>query len=239
MKTKIKLAVAEDSDYNLNLLKLTLSRFSNVVVTVFASNGEELLHQINSSTIPDVVLMDIKMPVKGGILTTMELVKKYPEIKILAYTLHDNEEMVEHMLKAGAKGYMFKSTPATELLEIIEQTCNNTFNQHRDIYAGILTEYRNSQTQEEAHKITKNELTILLYICSGFINKEIAAKMELSEGTVNTYRHSLLRKTNCRNTADLLCFAIKAGYFQPTQNRGGGVAIIKNINKNIRNNHKK
>lgn len=219
MKPKIKLAVAEDSDYNLNLLKLTLTRFPNVVVTVFASNGEELLQHINNKTMPDVVLMDIKMPVKGGIQTTMELVKKYPDLKILAYTLHDNEELIEHMLKAGAVGYVFKNTPYVELLERIEQVNEGKFNQHHDLYSGILNEFRNYTEHPVPVKFARNELDILLYICSGFINKEIAQKMDLKEGTVNTYRHSLLEKTGSRNTADLVCYAIKLGYFHPTQNK--------------------
>lgn len=219
MKPKIKLAIAEDSAYNQSLLKNSLQYTNHIALLFIASNGLDFLNKINPAQLPDVVLMDIKMPYMSGIETTAELLKRFPKTKVLAYTIYDNEDLIIHMLDAGAIGYIFKTVSSTKLFETIESVYNNTFNPRDDIYAGILFEFEQKKQKDEL-KLSKNELHILNYICSGLINKEIAKIMNFKAGTVNGYRKSLLEKTGSRNTADLVCFAINKGYFHSSQNKG-------------------
>lgn len=213
MKTKLKLAVAEDSAASMNLLKFSLQSFPHIHCSIFAHSGKQLLEQITDDSVPDVVLMDIMMPELNGIQTTIKLLEKYPKVKVMAFTLFDNEGLLDKMHEAGALGFAFKNDSYLNIIEQVVLLHKGELNQRTELFIHLLNEFRNSE--ERNLKLSPNETKVLVHICSGLINKEIADRMGLRLGTINAYRHQLLEKTGSSNTADLICYAIRAGLHHP------------------------
>jgi len=187
--------------------------FKEFNVLYVCKNGAELLTKLKEDpkNIPDLVLMDIKMPILNGIETTEKLKIEYPDIKVLALSIEEDEYTILKMLRAGAKGYLMKDTKKDilekALLEVITkgQYYSNTVSQ-------ILIESLKKNTDTE---IKDRELEFIKLACTEMNYKEIAEIMFCSYKTVEGYRDSLYKKLGLKNRIGLVLFAIHHNIFTP------------------------
>lgn len=193
----------------------TLVKLIGFHVVFEADNGEECIQKINARTWPDLVLMDISMPVKDGFETTLWLKQNYPGIKVLALTMVDDENAVIRMLKNGAKGYLLKETNPAELKIAIHAAVEKGF-YYSEMVSGRLLhsltgDDEESQASQQVTHLTDKEIWFLKLACTELAYKEIAAKMKLSPRTVDSYRDNLFHKLNIKTRTGLAVYAIKNG----------------------------
>lgn len=189
-----------------------VQEFKNFDVLYLCKNGQELLDKFeNPKNIPDLVLMDIKMPILNGIETTEKLKKDFPDVKVLALSIEEDEYTILKMLRAGAKGYLMKDTKKDilekALLEVIQngQYYTNTVSK-------ILMESIEKNIDTE---IKDKELEFMKLACTDMSYKEIAETMFCSYKTVEGYRDSLYKKLGIKNRIGLMLFAIHHNIFTP------------------------
>jgi len=175
-------------------------------------NGQELLHALKTKTpIPDIVLMDVNMPIMNGVETTKYLKEHYDDIRVMALSVEENEETVLSMLRAGAKGYLMKdiekSILETALTDLMEKGYYHT-NTIAQILIGALH-------KSEDVTLKERELEFIKLACTEMTYKEIAKKMFVSPKTVEGYRDSVYEKLNLKNRIGLVLYAIRHNYFTP------------------------
>lgn len=189
-------------------LSLILKENKKIEVIAEASDGDDFLHILNNHS-PHVVLMDINMPKMNGIEATRECMHRRPELKVIALSMHDDEEYIESMMQAGAKGFILKKVGAEELYKAIEMVMAGETYFSQDVMK-ILTKKLFSITKEGVSIIINpREKEVLEQLCMGFSTQEIADKLCISSRTVETHRAHLLEKTNSKNTINLILYALK------------------------------
>jgi len=175
-----------------------------------ACNGRDFLDLVES-TEPELVLMDISMPVLNGIETTKLAMEKYPDLKIIALSMHGDDEYYYKMVEAGVKGFLLKDSGIKEIERAIASVADGESYFSNELLRRIITNI-NKPIQEESKAkslLSKREIEVLFEICYGLTNDEIAEKLFISTQTVKGHRSNLLSKTNCRNSASLVMYAIK------------------------------
>lgn len=205
---KIRIAIADDHQLFRNGLKILLGAFPGFEVVAEASNGNELLKQLSLSK-ADIILMDISMPEKDGIEATAEVSKLYPYTKVVALSMYGEEEYYYSIVDAGAKGFILKDSDINEVKEAIETVYKggNYFSQ--ELLYHVIRKMKNREQEVKSSSLSKREKEILLKICEGLSNHEIAETLFISKRTVDKHRANLLAKTNSKNTASLILYAIK------------------------------
>jgi DNA-binding NarL/FixJ family response regulator len=212
LKKNLKVAVVDDHEFYRQGLIITLGRIENVEVILEAADGEEFLSKVDSSNVPDVVFMDISMPRMGGVEATIKALEKFPELNIIALSMFDEPEYVESMLEAGANGFIVKSVDKDGL-----QTALNFIEQGKPYFSEeivpLLTQKIQGKNNQKANKInlSAREFDVLKRLSEGKLNHEIADEMAISPKTVSNYRASLIQKTNTKNTAHLVAYALRVG----------------------------
>jgi DNA-binding NarL/FixJ family response regulator len=181
-----------------------------------ADNGRHFIDKLKTHQAPDIVLMDINMPEMDGYDTTLWLKKNYPDVKVLALSMYDDENAVIRMLKNGAKGYILKDNEPSELKAAIQALSTKGF-YHSDLVTGTLIHTINhlddpeNASVKEVLGLNDRELDLLKLLCTEMTFKEIAEKMNLSPRTIDGYRDTLLAKLDCKSRVGLVIFAIKNG----------------------------
>ncbi|MCU0377184.1 MAG: response regulator transcription factor [Bacteroidales bacterium] len=205
---RIKIALADDHQLFRNGLKILLSGYNEFEVIAEASNGAELLG-ILENTIPDIVLMDISMPEMDGIEATARLARQAPGTRVIALSMYGEEEYYYKMLDAGAKGFILKDSDITEVHDAIiaVHKGGNFFSQ--ELLYHVIKRIKNREQEVKSSSLSKREKEILLKICEGLSNHEIADALFISKRTVDKHRANLLAKTGSKNTASLILYAIK------------------------------
>jgi len=209
---KIKVIIVDDHLMVRTGLSLILKDNDKLSVIVEAVDGDDFLHLLNNHS-PDVVLMDINMPKMNGFEATKAAILRRPDLKIIALSMHDDEEYIESMMQAGAKGFLLKTVKADELYKAIEMVMagENFFSQ--DVMK-VLTKKLYSKTIEgEQIIINPREKEVLILLCNGLSTQEIAEKLNISPRTVESHRAHLLEKTNSKNTISLVLYALKYKLF--------------------------
>lgn len=214
MEDKIDLLIVDDHKIFRDGLKLLLSHFSFVGDILEASNGKEFLDILDEVS-PDIVLMDINMPVMGGIEATREALEKYPDLKVIVLTTFHDENYVEQMMIMGVEGYMLKrSTPdefEAALLRV--QSGGNYFSD--EIVKTVAKNLQRIRTEAERKSslpsFTQREREVLDLICQGYNNEQIADLIHVSPKTVEKHKSSLFQKTDTNNTVNLIIYAFKNG----------------------------
>ena len=208
---RIKIAIVDDHKLVSKALENMISFNPDFEVVMNCFNGEDFLKELEKQkTLPEVVLMDINMPKKNGIETTAELTEKYPDLKVIALTMEDNETTIINMLKAGAKGYLLKDMSPDILFSAI-----NIVHQKGIFYTDIVTQsLLKIKTEEKAtieinKSLKDRELEFIKLACSELTYKEIAEKMCLSPRTIDGYRDSVFAKLNVKTRVGIVLFAIK------------------------------
>lgn len=208
---KIKVFIVDDHLIFKKGLTAQLKEFHFVELIGVAENGQEFLEKIESH-FPDIVFMDIKMPVMDGIEATKIAVQKYPKIKIIALSMFGDEEYLQQMLDAGAKGFLLKNIEKDALEKAINAVMegNNYFSD--ELLTIITSKFVNklpSKSTIEVIKISDREKEVLQLICQGYTNVEIGNKLCISPRTVDGHRANLLDKIGAKNSIGLVTYAIK------------------------------
>ncbi|WP_430817707.1 response regulator [Carboxylicivirga sp. RSCT41] len=207
----LKVAIVDDHPLFSDGLNYYLSSIDLVEEVKLYANGKEFMHDIMAGEKPDLVFMDINMPVLDGIDTTRSLRKKSHEIKVIAISSLDSLEHIELMIEAGANGYITKSLTAEEIETAINAVLKGDSYFSSNVIA-TLTQ-KNIQRALDAkiviESISEREMQVLKLICLGDNRYEISSKLYISERTVDKHRQSLLQKTDCENSVQLLLFCIK------------------------------
>ncbi|MCF8224200.1 MAG: response regulator transcription factor [Bacteroidales bacterium] len=206
--SKIKIIIADDHQLFRNGLRILLEAFDDFEICGEAVNGTEVI-KILENTDCDLVLMDIDMPVMDGIDATRESLTINPGVKIIALSMYGEEEYYHRMVEAGAKGFLLKDSDINEVKEAIVNVHNggNYFSQ--ELLQHVIQKIRSRETETKHANLSNREKEILYNICEGLSNQEIAERLFISKRTVDKHRANLLSKTNSKNTASLILYAIK------------------------------
>jgi DNA-binding NarL/FixJ family response regulator len=205
---KIRIIIADDHQLFRNGLKILLNAFPDFEVTGEASNGEEFL-KILSNTSAEIALMDINMPEMDGVEATRKGLRMNPDIKIIALSMYGEEEYYYKMVDAGAKGFVLKDSDISEVKEAILTVSKGGSYFSQELLYHVIQKIKHRETESKSANLSKREKEILLKICEGLSNQEIAETLFISKRTVDKHRANLLGKTNSKNTASLILFAIK------------------------------
>ncbi len=216
----IRVLVADDHNMFVEGIESILDGLDHIQVVGSANTGPEVFERLKEIE-ADVVLLDINLPGMNGIEVCQKLNKEFPEIKVLALSMHNEESFVTEILKYGAQGYILKNTGKKELISAIE----NVFGGH-SYFSDAVTEtimkslvnQRSGQKKSSAvlPKISRREKDVLNLIVKEYTTQEIADTLFISLKTVESHRRSLLTKMNVRNTAGLVRVAIENNLTKPS-----------------------
>jgi DNA-binding NarL/FixJ family response regulator len=211
----INLTICDDQDIVREGLQTILSTEKSLHIMSTATNGSDLIEQLHNihTELPDIILLDLKMPIMNGIQATKEMQKHWPEIKILILTTYADDEWVIDSLKAGASGYLLKDTPKNQLIDAIKGTVmGNTFVDPS--VAGKLLpliQKRPTQTAPYTGDLSLREQEILLFIAKGLSNAEIGKKLFLSTGTVRNYTSTIFSKLGVTDRTEAAIAGLREG----------------------------
>lgn len=205
---KIKIVIVDDHQLFRNGLKILLDGFPEFEVTAEASNGNDFLDIVKKSP-ADVVLMDINMPEMDGIEATRKGLKIKPDLNIIALSMYGEEEYYYKMVDAGAKGFVLKDSDISEVKEAILEVKKGRSYFSQELLYHVIQKIKHRENESKMANLSKREKEILFKICEGLSNQEIAETLFISKRTVDKHRANLLGKTNSKNTASLILFAIK------------------------------
>jgi DNA-binding NarL/FixJ family response regulator len=205
---KIRIIIADDHQLFRNGLRMLLNAFPEFDVTAEASNGEEFLKILKNCS-ADVVLMDINMPEMDGVEATRRGIKICPGIAVIALSMYGEEEYYYKMVDAGAKGFLLKDSDISEVKEAIITVKKGGSFFSQELLYHVIQKFKHREHENKMANLSKREKEILFKICEGFSNQEIAVSLFISKRTVDKHRANLLGKTNSKNTASLILYAIK------------------------------
>ncbi|MCF8371592.1 MAG: response regulator transcription factor [Bacteroidales bacterium] len=209
MDKLIKIIIVDDHEIFRNGLKMVLNKLKYVSVVGEASNGQEFLDLIRTCP-TDLVLLDIEMPIMNGIDATKIALKEQPGLRIIALTMFNDEDYIQSMMDAGAKGFLIKNINKDTLDKAIQMVAMGG-----NYYSEELFDFftRKVSKDEDSHAndlhLTTREKEILQLLVEGLSNKEIADRLFVSERTIVGHKTNLLSKTGCKNTVNLLAYSIK------------------------------
>jgi DNA-binding NarL/FixJ family response regulator len=212
----IRVAIVDDHTLFRQGLTSLLSEYSEINIVFEAGNGAEMKQQISGRGVPDVILMDISMPVLDGYQATRWLKEHCPEVRILVLSTFEEDKPIINMLKNGAGGYLLKETGITEVVNAIRTIHQQGYYLNELISGKMLRNIQDQQQVEEIPtRLTANEKTFLQLCCSELTYKEIAHEMQLSPHTIDNYRQELFEKLAIKSRTGLVLFAIKSELFKP------------------------
>lgn len=195
-------------------LKMLLSGESGIEIVGEASTAAQAM-EMASTVRPDLILMDIGLPDLSGIDATREIKKKFPEISIVALTIHEDEEYFFRMLEAGASGYVPKRAAPEELLVAIRAAAAGEVYLYPSLAKLLVKDYLNQEHPAEEKSnldgLTDREREVLTYLAEGSNNDTIAASLVISPKTVERHRENIMRKLNMHSRSELVRYAIRKG----------------------------
>jgi DNA-binding NarL/FixJ family response regulator len=213
----IKVAIADDHKIFRKGVILSLRPYTNISFVLEADHGQQLLDGLTelqgTENQADVILMDLRMPMKDGIETTKVVAKQFPNIHIIALTMFEDERFVSHMMEIGANGYLLKSADPAEIKRAIMEVMSKGYYLNNFVNR-ILLKKSHSKTKSIPSlnsEITLNERErdVIKYICMEFTAQEIAQKLDVSPRTVEAIKDRLMERFGAKNTAGLVFFAVK------------------------------
>lgn len=203
----IRLAIAEDHNSLIDGIRLFLEYEEDIEFVGFANNGEELCRLV-AQKMPNVVITDIRMPIMDGIAATRKIIKITQNIRVIAFTMFDQDEAIKEMISAGATGYILKNSSLKELLMAIRKVHRGeTFYDPNIIIPDTAT--KSAQTKG---RLSKRQLEILQLVALGRTNQEIADQLYIGKTTVETHRKNMIRILNLKGSGELLRYALESKY---------------------------
>lgn len=213
----IHIAIADDHKLFREGLKMIIETAeADLNLVTEAENGQMLLDNMAAlQTKPNVVLLDLKMPVKDGIETLKELKALYPDVLVLILTMIDQDDYILHLLDLGANGYLLKNSSADEVQQAITDTMTKGFyfNEHvsKVMLGGLRKKRKTTPSLSKSLQVTEREQEVLDLLCQEYTTAEIAEKLFVSTRTVETHRKNLMEKLGAKNTAGIIYKAVKEG----------------------------
>ncbi|MDT9544786.1 response regulator transcription factor [Lactobacillus jensenii] len=214
----IKVLIADDQELIRSSIQIILEANPKFKVTATVADGEEVLDAIKKER-PDVILMDVRMPKMDGTVCTKYVKSKYPEIKVIILTTFDDDDFIFSALKYGASGYLLKGVSNDQLYQAIETVYQGGAMINPNIAEKVFklfskmaqSNYAIQVDQTESKHFSKNEWRVIQQVGLGLSNKEISAKLYLSEGTVHNYISSILSQLDLRGRTQLAIWAVQTG----------------------------
>ena len=210
----MRIIIADDHDLFVEGLTELLSRQPDIELLGQARDGLQAVEQ-TSLLKPDIILMDVAMPRLNGIKASRQIKTKFPDVKILMLSMHNDRELITESLKAGAKGYILKECTSEELYEALKCVMQGYFYIARASMAIIVEDYMRLLDAEDKIApcpLSEREAEVLRLIAEGKNTKEIASELLISKNTVDAHRRHIMDKTGCNSIAGLIRYAIREGY---------------------------
>ena len=211
---KLRILLADDHIVMRTGLRALLERQPNLEVVGESENGRETVELV-ASLGPDVVVMDVAMPVLNGIEATKTIVTQRPATAVVILSMHADESYVMRALKAGARGYLLKDSAAADLISAIQAVSQNKSFFSPKVSRILAEDYVRVLKQKGAvdsyDLLTSREREILQLLAEGMANKEVATALNISPYTVETHRRHILEKLNLHNPAELILYAVRKG----------------------------
>ena len=201
---KHKIIIVDDHQLFRNGLKFILNEMNDVQVVGEASNGKEFLDLLDFG-LPDLVLMDINMPVMNGVNASKAALENYPDLNILVLSMYGESEYYNTMIDIGVKGFILKDVDNKELRDAIDKIISGGTYFSQELLLNLIK----NKTYDESIVLTRREKEVLELICKGFSNQQISEKLFISQRTVERHRSSLLLKTDSKNSISLVVYSIK------------------------------
>lgn len=220
-----KIIIVDDHQLFREGVKRILDFEDTFEVVAEGDDGSDVVN-LYTQHMPDVVLMDINMPVKNGVDATADLIAAYPDAKVIMLSIHDDESYVTHALKSGALGYMLKEMDADEIVEAIKVVANGGSYLHPKVTKNLVAEFRRLSEHENKgnfhqteirrpfHLLTKRECEVLQLLTDGQSNRSIGETLYISEKTVKNHVSSILQKMNVNDRTQAVVTAIKNGWVE-------------------------
>ena len=213
----IRVLLADDHTILRAGLRMMLSVQPDIEIVGEASDGRQAIAEAQRLQ-PDVILMDITMPEVNGIEATRQVKKLLPETRVLGLTMHENEEYLFQVLRAGASGYILKEAADTELISAIRIVNNGSFYLSPSAQSMMVGDYllrvRTGEERDSYSELTEREREILKLVADGLTNNQIAERLIISPKTVDTHRTHIMDKLNLHNRAELVKYAMRRGLLE-------------------------
>lgn len=208
----VKIIIADDHQLFREGLVNLLSNTPDIEIIAQAEDGKDALHKARKLS-PDIILMDIAMPVMTGVRATELLSKELPDIKVIALSMHSDKEYIKGILEAGASGYLFKNCTYNQLIEAINTVSAGKKYLSDKITEVLIEDYigKEAETDTELANLSKREQEVLKLLAEGKSVREISELLFLSVKTVGTHKQNIFDKLKLKSTADLVKYALKQG----------------------------
>jgi DNA-binding NarL/FixJ family response regulator len=209
---QIRVAIADDHQIFRKGVILSMRSYTNVKFIIEADNGEDLLEKIALDE-PDVVLCDLKMPIKDGIDTTKQITKDFPRLRVIILTMYEDERFVSHLMDCGAAGYLLKSTEPAEIRKAIQDVVSTGFYLNPFVNKVLIKKnygkpkFNPNLTTDVV--VSEREKEVLTLVCMEFTATEIAKKMDISSRTVEAIKDRLMERFGVKNSVGLVFYAMK------------------------------
>ncbi len=208
----IRILLADDHGVVRKGLRFLLERQPGMEVIGEASDGREAVRMAEAE-LPEVVIMDIAMPLLNGIEATAQILKRSPKTAVIILSMHSDEDYLLSALNAGAKGYLLKESAEVDLIRAIHAVVKGTPFFSPDIAHAMLEDYmrflQQRNLQDSYELLTEREKEVLQLLAEGKSNKEVATILDISVYTVDTHRMHLMQKLNLHNTAEIVLYAVR------------------------------
>lgn len=212
MTPRINIAIADDETLFRKGIQILVEGFEDMHVFLEAENGQALLDQLAQiELMPDIILLDLNMPVLDGVETAKVLQRDFPQLKFIILSSYFSKAFIINMIELGASGYLAKNSLPEEVERTIREVANKGFS-YGDKVMEVIRENMVKKTKAKptfAPTLTERETEILQLVCEQYTAAEIAEKLFISPRTVDGHRNNLLQKLNCRNTAGLVVYALQ------------------------------
>lgn len=214
----IKVVIAEDQKLIQEALQIILSTYEDIDLIGIAANGYEVL-EILKTDIPDIVLMDIRMPEMDGVECTKRIKQQYPQVKIIILTTFDDNEYIFSAIKYGASGYLLKGVSSKELHDALVTVAKGGAMINPDIAMKVIQQFSEMASasfsiqvnEQDIKDLNKSDWPIIRLVSQGLSNKEIAAKLCLSEGNIRNHVTNILSILQLKNRTQLAVWAVQSG----------------------------
>jgi DNA-binding NarL/FixJ family response regulator len=211
----MRILIADDHEIFLESLSMMIATFPAVEVVGNCKNGVEVLDFLSTNSV-DLLVTDYQMPLLSGIDLTLQIRKKYPNVKVLMLSVSEEAEMIREAFQAGVWGYMMKRAGKTELKKALESIANDQRYFSESVVfelmrLGLTTNIPKEEISQEFAQLTEREIDIIKLISSELSSIEIADKLFIAPKTVETHRHNILKKLGVKNTVGIIKYAFKNG----------------------------
>jgi two-component system response regulator NreC len=211
----IRVLIADDHAMVRDGVRMILEAQTDIAVVGEASDGQEALEKAHS-LLPDVVLMDIAMPVMTGLQATEAIKRELPQIQVVVVTMHEDYQYFFEVLRAGASGYVLKGASSGDLIAAVRAAHEGGVYLHPNVAKNLVADYvkRMEPGEEKAHYdgLSERERQVLTLVAEGRTSQQIADQLYLSINTVQTHRAHIMEKLKLQNRAELIRYALRKGF---------------------------